>query len=107
MLVLARPNNKQSEAGFPTKLGEYLATGKPVVVTRVGEIPEYLEDQVNAFIANPGDAGNFALKMKQVMLNYDKALNIGHAGRQLAHTTFNSTFQGNELAGWLKHLKNG
>ena len=107
MLVLARPDNKQSEAGFPTKLGEYLATGKPVVVTRVGEIPEYLEDHINAFIAPPGDSAQFAMKMKHVMLNYDEALKIGQAGRQLAQTTFNSTLQGNELAHWLKKLKNG
>ena len=105
MLVLARPDNKQSEAGFPTKLGEYLATGKPVVVTRVGEIPEYLKDQENAFIASPGDAHNFAMKMKQVMNNYDDALKVGHKGQQLALTTFNSTYQGLKLAEWLKHLK--
>ena len=49
MLVLARPDNIQAKGGFPTKLGEYLATGNPVVVTKVGEIPNYLIDGVNAF----------------------------------------------------------
>ena len=33
ILALARPANKQAEGGFPTKLGEYLATGNTVVVT--------------------------------------------------------------------------
>jgi len=38
ILCLARPNNKQAEGGFPTKLGEYLASGVPIVVTNIGEI---------------------------------------------------------------------
>ena len=32
ILALARPNNVQSQNGFPTKLGEYLATGNPVAI---------------------------------------------------------------------------
>src|SRR5690606_3427017 len=41
LLVLPRPDSKQAQGGFPTKLGEYLATGNPVVATRVGELPDY------------------------------------------------------------------
>src|SRR5262249_1079550 len=37
-LALARPSSAQAAAGFPTKLGEYLATGNPVVITCTGEI---------------------------------------------------------------------
>ena len=52
LLALARPDSIQAQGGFPTKLGEYLATGRPVVVTKVGEIPDYLEDGVNAFLSD-------------------------------------------------------
>jgi len=104
MLVLARPGNRQSEAGFPTKLGEYLATGKPVVVTSVGEIPDYLHHDVNAFIAKPNDAADFALKMKQVLQNYEHALEIGKQGQILAQTIFNYKIQGKQLADWLQKL---
>ena len=52
-MALARPTNKQAEGGFPTKLGEYLATGNTVVVTNVGEIGEFLHDKVNAFVSDP------------------------------------------------------
>lgn len=105
MLALARPESKQAEGGFPTKLGEYLATGKPVVVTRVGEIPDYLQDHVNAYIAVPGDAHDFAGKMKEVMDNYEHALEIGSKGQQLAQTVFNSTCQGENLASWLRKIQ--
>ena len=50
---MARPDSRQARGGFPTKLGEYLATGKPVCVTKVGEITVYLEDNVSAFLAEP------------------------------------------------------
>jgi glycosyltransferase involved in cell wall biosynthesis len=104
MLVLARPENKQAEAGFPTKLGEYLATGKPVVVTNVGEFSVYLHDNVNAYIARPGDAEDFANKMRYILHNYEQALKVGIEGQQLAHTEFNSTYQGSNLIAWLKKI---
>ncbi len=104
MLVLARPKSKQAEAGFPTKLGEYLATGKPVVVTNVGEITDYLQDNVNAYIAKPGDPRDFAIKMITVLSNYDNALEIGTRGQLLAQTVFNYMNQGRKLADWLKNL---
>ena len=34
ILALDRPDNKQAKYGFPTKLGEYLMTGNPVVIPR-------------------------------------------------------------------------
>jgi len=105
MLVLARPENKQAEAGFPTKLGEYLATGKPVVITNVGEIADYLQDGVNAFIAKPGDPNDFAGKMKYVLNHYEHALKVGAEGQHLAQTVFNYAFQGEKLVAWLKDIQ--
>ena len=40
ILVLPRPDSLQAQNGFPTKLGEYLATANPTLVTGVGEIPD-------------------------------------------------------------------
>ena len=44
VLVLARPSSKQADYGFPTKLGEYLLTENPVVITDVGNISDFLHD---------------------------------------------------------------
>jgi glycosyltransferase involved in cell wall biosynthesis len=104
MLVLARPESKQAEGGFPTKLGEYLATGKPVVVTETSEIGDYLHDGENAFIARPGDPTHFAKKMESVLGNYTYALQVGARGQHLATTTFNYTHQGKELTCWLQKI---
>jgi glycosyltransferase involved in cell wall biosynthesis len=44
ILVLARKSGIFAEAGFPTKLGEYLACKKPIVITKVGDIPLYFKN---------------------------------------------------------------
>ena len=82
-LALARPSNKQSEGGFPTKLGEYLATGNPVIITRVGEVENFLIDNENAFISSPNNSQNFAEKIGEVFNDYSKAKKIGQNGKLL------------------------
>lgn len=93
MLALARPNNMQAQYGFPTKLGEYLATGKPVVVTKVGEIGDFLIDGVNCRMAEPNNPQDFAEKMSWVAENEEKALALGEKGKQLTNKEFSSLEQ--------------
>lgn len=93
MLALARPNNMQAQYGFPTKLGEYLATGKPVVVTRVGEIGDFLIDGMNCRMAEPNNPQDFAEKMSWVADNEEKALTLGEKGKQLTNKEFSSLEQ--------------
>jgi len=88
-LALARPNNIQAKYGFPTKLGEYLSTGKPVVVTSVGEIPLYLKDGENAYIAKPDDVDSFADKLRECLNDPIKASYIGQKGKELVYKEFN------------------
>ncbi len=96
LLVLARPNNIQAEAGFPTKLGEYLASGKPVVITKTGEITKYLTDLESAYLAEPGDVTGFAEKIIFAIkdVNSNK---IGIAGFQVANENFNYKLFQNEI----------
>ena len=103
-LALARPYNKQSEGGFPTKLGEYLATGKPVIITDVGEISLFLKDGYNALIAKPGDIDSFSDKIAEVFADYSRALVIGKNGRSLTEYEFNSLEQARKLAYFIESL---
>lgn len=101
LLVLSRPDSHQAQGGFPTKLGEYLATGNPVCVTKVGEIPDYLEDNVSAFMATPGDADSFANAMDRALSNPENAKKIGLAGRRVAEKSFNLEIQSDKLCQFL------
>lgn len=102
-LLLARRSNLQSTGGFPTKLGEYLATGKPVVVTAVGDIPLYL-DSTNSFIVKPDDNKAFANRIIEVLSDEDHAAAIGKEGQKLALTVFSAKEQSKNLDIYLKDL---
>lgn len=106
LLVLARPSSMQSQGGFPSKLGEYLSTGNPVVVTRVGEIPDYLTDGVTAFLADPDSAEAFAKKIDYVLSNPSLAQKVGLAGREVAFNTFNYRMQSKKIVDFIENLQN-
>ena len=101
-LALARPNSKQAEGGFPTKLGEYLATGKPVIITNVGEICHFLKDGYNAFVAKPENVNSFSEKINEVFSDYPKALKIGKRGEMLVYNEFNYFKQAVKLARFIE-----
>jgi glycosyltransferase involved in cell wall biosynthesis len=105
LLALARPTSLQAQGGFPTKLGEYLATGKPVVVTKVGEIPLYLKDGENAFLAEPDSAESFAAKLDEALSDPEKANKIGLAGRNVALSVFDYRVQSKRMIEFLETLK--
>ena len=90
MLVLARPDNIQAKYGFPTKLGEYLLSGRPVVLTDVGNISDFLVDGKNAFIAEPENIKSISNKMIEVSDNPNNANTIAIAGKETALNEFNS-----------------
>lgn len=97
VLVLVRPNNYQSQGGFPTKLGEYLATGNPVVITRTGEIDHYLTDNKDCFFVEPNNSIAFAEKVQYVFENYDLAKKVGIEGNRKVYTDFNYKVQTQKL----------
>lgn len=98
VLALARPANKQAEGGIPSKLAEYLATGRPTVVTNVGELHTFLNDNENIFFSEPDSVDAFAERLRDVLGDYSKAETVGKAGQEIAYS-FNYLKQA-------AHLKN-
>ena len=93
MLVLARPDSLQARNGFPTKLGEYLATGVPVVVTDVGEIGMFIKDQENGFLVKPSDVEAFSSKIIWVAQHPEESEIIAKRGLELVKTDFSDVVQ--------------
>jgi glycosyltransferase involved in cell wall biosynthesis len=102
LLVLARPNNKQAQGGFPSKLAEYLSSGVPVLVTKVGEIPFYIKDELNGYLTDPSDVIMLANKFEYILNNYKKAKLIGKRGQVLAKNEFDLNIQTERLVDFLK-----
>jgi glycosyltransferase involved in cell wall biosynthesis len=60
---------------------ESMALGKPVIGSRVGGIPEQIEDGKTGFLFEMGNVGELAEKMKLLMANKDLRVKMGHAAR--------------------------
>jgi len=86
-MALPRAAGLFSTAGMPTKLGEYLSSGRPVTVTATGDIPMCLHDGVDAFVVEPGDLSAFASALGRAL--YDPAsVAVGLAGSRVARREF-------------------
>lgn len=90
ILALARPNNIQAKYGFPTKLGEYLCTSRPVVVTDVGELHAFLKDKESCVFARPNNVGSFADCLNWVIENPKESEVIGNNGKRVALNFFSA-----------------
>ncbi len=95
-----------ANAGFPFKLGEYLATGKPVIASRVSDVDRLLTDRRDAMLVKPGDSTEIAAAVEYLMNNPDKAATIGQRGRSLAASLFDYRAQGQTLFAFLSGLGN-
>jgi glycosyltransferase involved in cell wall biosynthesis len=90
ILCMTRVASKFAQAGFPFKLGEYLATGRAVVASNVGDVGLYLADRKNALIVEPDSSESIAKALEFLISNPDEAKKIGHEGRKLAKEKFNA-----------------
>ena len=105
LLVLASPTSIRSTTTMPCKVGEYLCTGNPVVVTNLGEIPKYLTDGVSAFLPEPDSPEQFALGLEKAMnTDKDTLISIGKEGYRVAEANFNSTVQAKRIMEFLIEL---
>lgn len=86
-LLLAKPENRQNRYNMATKVGEYLLSGRPAVISSVDPSCRYLKHRENVCITDP-DEENLAAEIDFLFRNRDKADSIGSAGRESAITLF-------------------
>jgi glycosyltransferase involved in cell wall biosynthesis len=106
-LVLVRPYNKINVANFPTRLPEFLWTGKPLIVSSAGDIERYLKRGVHAHIIDIVNAETLASALSKVFLDREYAANLGKEGRMIAQTAFDYVRHGKNLASFMQHLAKG
>lgn len=104
ILALARPDNIQAKYGFPTKVGEYLCTGNPTVLTKVGELPMFLEDKKNCVFAKADDHKDFAEKLIWVIEHPNQATLIAEEGKKLVKSVFSIDGQCEKVVNFFKSV---
>ena len=83
ILVIPRPDTRTCRFGFPSKLPEYLAMGKPVVATRVGDLTRVITNRKNGILIPPGSVDHLVEAMLELRSETSRAA-LGAAGRKLA-----------------------
>lgn len=76
---------------FSYTCAQAMAAGKPVVASRIGGIPETVEDGVSGVIVEPGDAEQLAEAIMRVARDPALRERMGRAGRDKAARDFDPT----------------
>lgn len=69
---------------------EAMATGTAVIGSRVGGIPDLVQDGVTGFLVPPGDAGALADKIRWVLTHPEEAGAVGQRARAYAQRRFSA-----------------
>ena len=70
--------------GSPTKLFEYMASGKAIVASRIGQIGDVLEHGVTGWLVDPGDVAGLAEAVLELARAPDLRRELGERARQQA-----------------------
>lgn len=73
------------------------ASAKPAIGSRVGGIPEILQDGINGFLVEPGNKDEVADRMLRIAGDKDLAQRLGHAGRDFAERELAVDIKMNQL----------
>lgn len=104
VLVNPRKYSVLSESGFPTKLGEYFATGLPVVTTNVGVINYFFENESCLFKVDSDSPVLLGQKIIDVFNNYTSAKKVGFNGYKWAENHLDYNLNARKLLNFLKKI---
>ena len=106
MTIIYKSDNLQTRNCFPTKLGEMLICGIPVITTNIGDANLYLENGKTAFIIEQNDEDALVGYIKYILDNPNEAKGIGMAGKNVAEKYFDAMYQGVRLSKFYNSLYN-
>lgn len=90
-----------SSEGFPRTIWEAMAHGLPVVATRVGSIPLYLEHGKTALLVEPANSQELADVILSILCDQVLRSSLIVEGQSLAHRN-TLEMRANEMSEWLK-----
>jgi glycosyltransferase involved in cell wall biosynthesis len=88
VLVIPRSRNIATRMAFPTKFAEYLATGRPVIVTDVDETATYVRKHGCGFVCSPEPESIARAIMRAKEIPSEQLDEMGIRARSLAESNF-------------------
>lgn len=104
ILTMTRTNSKFANYGFPFKLSEYLATGNPVIATKVSDVSDILTHKENAYLANPEIIDDIVDGLEYYIKNEQKALIIGEKGLDVVKNVFSKEIIGDTFTSFIEKI---
>ena len=105
MVIINKYVNQQNTYCFSTKLAEYMAAEKPIIITRVGEAMNWLSNKKDSFIIEPGDTKELADTIINVLNDKDNSKVVGKAAKELCKHSFDYRCYKSSLANMIEKLK--
>ena len=75
---------------FPRSVLESFSQGTPVIASRIGGLPELIEDGRNGLLFEPGDSDDLAQKIDYLYRNSDKVLEMSRYARKCVEERYSA-----------------
>ena len=92
--------------GLPMALLEAMASGRAVVASRVGGIPNAIQDRVNGVMLPPGDVSSLTAALCDLLKNSELRLALGQKARETVRSHFSAAAMAKrylEVYPWADH----
>ena len=99
--ILLRTDDQSSRACLPTRLGELLLTGRPVIVSDLPDYNVHLRDRENGYLVAGTKAEAAAAAIQAALAPTRENIEIGRRGRATALERFDWRAHRDEVASWL------
>ena len=88
LVIINKHETQQNLFGFSNKLGEYLAAGKALIISRVGEAMNWLHDGSDSIIVTPGDIEELAEAIIRVLSDNELRNKLGQGAKETCRNSF-------------------
>jgi glycosyltransferase involved in cell wall biosynthesis len=95
LLISNRDKSEYSQFGFPTKLIEYLASGIPVISTRVSDIASYFQHEKELYLIEPNNPKELSKAILSRYHNFHSFNEMAQRGKQKVFKTHSQTLLNN------------
>lgn len=85
---------------------EAMATGRPVIATNLGGIPDIVDDGITGFLVQNGDISTLAQRLQQLIDSPDLRRNMGIAGRRRVEQLFDASVNVPRIMNAIKQVVN-
>lgn len=104
VVIINKYPTQQNYYCFSTKLGEYMAAGKPIIITNVGEAMNWLTDHKDALIVETQDKNAMANAILELFTDKTLRNDIGNHARVTCQKSFDYSVYTQSLKSFFQNI---